>query len=90
MYMSYCRFEGTAAELRACLGDVEEHINEEAEYEVSDREIRSFRSMVEDFVNFLNENELLDEDGELNEDELDRVCELMKQTAKDEEEEDYE
>ena len=49
MYMSYCRFEGTLAELRACMSEVYDHVNEEAEYEVSDREINYFRQMVEIF-----------------------------------------
>lgn len=78
MYMSYCRFEGTKAELSACLTEVEDHIYEEAEYEVSDREIGHFRQMVESFVSFLGEHDLLDEDGELDEEVLDAICETMK------------
>lgn len=87
-YMSYCRYEGTYSELRACLNDVEEHINEEAEYEVSDREIQWFRNMVELFHEFLCEQELMDEDGNLDNEALDRVCEAMTKSY-DEEEEDY-
>lgn len=87
MYMSYCRFEGTSAELRACLSDVDEHVNGEAEYEVSDREINQFRNMVEYFVGWLNDQCLLDEDGDLNYDELEQVCEAMKRTCREEEEE---
>lgn len=78
MYMSYCRFEGTNAELGACLTDVEEHIYEEAEYEISDHEIDHFKRMVENFVSFLDQHELLDEYGELDEDKLDAICESMK------------
>lgn len=77
--MSYCRFEGTNHELRACLADVEEHINEEAEYEVSDTEIRQFRKMVERFYEFMVETEILDEHGELDEEVLDSICEKMGQ-----------
>lgn len=78
MYMSYCRFEGTKQELNACIAEVEEHIYQEAEYEVSDHEIRHFRQMVETFVSFLDEHQLLDEYGELDEDKLDEICESMK------------
>ena len=87
-YMSYCRYEGTYSELRACLNDVEEHVNEEAEYEVSDHEIQHFRNMVEYFHDFLCNMELLDEDGNLDMDALDTVCEAMAKSY-EEEEEDY-
>lgn len=84
MYMSYCRFEGTRRELEACLQEVEEHVNEEAEYEVSDHEIAHFKKMIVDFVGWLNDMCLLDGDGELDGDELDRVCESMAQCYNDE------
>ncbi len=87
-YMSYCRYEGTYSELRACLNDVEEHVNKEAEYEVSDHEIQHFRNMVEYFHDFLCNMELLDEDGNLDDDALDAVCEAMAKSY-EEEEEDY-
>ena len=77
MYMSYCRFEGTAQELHACMGDVEDHVNQEAEYAVSDHEIRHFRNMVIDFAGWLYDMGLLNADGEIDEEELDRVCESM-------------
>ena len=86
MYMSYCRFEGTRHELRACLSDVEEHVNEEAEYEVSDSEINHFRFMVEDFVGWLNDMALLDEDGEIDQDALEQVCKAMAKSYGQEEE----
>lgn len=89
MYMSYCRYEGTREEMRVCLSDAQEHINEEAEYEVSAREIDQFRGMVRDFVDFLNENELLDEYGDINEAVLDSVCERMARKYDPEEDEDY-
>lgn len=83
MYMSYCRHEGTLAELRACLSDAEEHINGEAESEVSDHEIRCFRTIVEEFVSWLQDMSLLDEDGYLDDDALTEVCEAMKRKAED-------
>lgn len=77
MYMSYCRYEGTNQELNACLNDVGEHINQEAEYAVSDREILNFKFMVRTFVDFLNDNCLLTEDNELDEDSLEAICVYM-------------
>ena len=88
-YMSYCRHEGTYAELQICLSDAEEHINEEAEYEVSDREIRYFKSMVEMFHEFLCNQNLLDEYGDLNMGRLDAICESMSKSYEPEEDEDY-
>lgn len=83
MYMSYCRFEGTRQELNACLSEVEEHIYEEAEYEVSEREINHFRNMVETFVAFMDEHGLIDQYGELNTERLDEICESMKSGMED-------
>lgn len=88
MYMSYCRFEGTLAEMRACISDVEEHINEEAQYEVSEREIESFKRMVLEFNVFLQDNVLLDEYGNLDDDQLDKICDTMRKSY-NEEDEDY-
>lgn len=87
--MSYCRHENTRLALNEVLNDVYEHINEEAEYEVSDREIRNFRQMVESFCEFLQSAELLDEDGYLNDDALDEVCEAMRKSYSQEDEGDY-
>lgn len=86
--MSYCRCENTRLALNEVLDDVYEHINEEAEYEVSDREIRNFRQMVESFCEFLQNAELLDEDGYLNDEALDEVCEAMGKSYQ-QEDEDY-
>ena len=77
MYMSYCRFEGTSRELAACLNEVEDHISGCAEYKVSANEILHFRRMMEQVVEFMADNELLDEDGYLDYDKLDEVCEAM-------------
>ena len=78
MYMSYCRYEGTRYELNACIGDAREHYYEEAEYEVCENEIDNFRQLIHNFVEFLGETEILDENGEINEDKLDEVCETMR------------
>lgn len=79
MYMSYCRFEGTRAELNACMDVVQEHYNEEAEYEVSDREITEFKKMIYEVVDFLQNTEIIDDEGEIDNEQLDRVCEMMGQ-----------
>lgn len=86
MYMSYCRYEGTAAELNVCLEDVREHVYEEAEYEVSDREITNFKRMVTRFHEFMQEMDLIDECGELNHEELDRICLAMAKGYEQEDE----
>ena len=83
-YMSYCRFEGTHHELSACINEVYEHINEEAEYEVSRGEIEYFKWMVHDFVDMLNEAQILDEDGEVDENMLDEVCKKMAKSFREE------
>ena len=76
-YMSYCRQEGTFAELRLCLSDVEAHIDGEADDVVSDREIRNFKGMVECFYNFLMDQDLLTDEGELDEERLEEVCQSL-------------
>ena len=85
MYMGYCRFEGTNAELRACLGVVEEHVYEEAEYEVSDHEICQFKDMVNIFYGWMCDMALIDDNGELDKDELGRMCEAMAKSYPEEE-----
>ena len=76
MYMSYCRFEGTKQELNACINDVQDHVMEEAEEEISERETECFRTMVFNFVEFLNEMEIID--SEIDEEALEEVCRAMK------------
>lgn len=80
MYMSYCRFEGTYHELRACMGEVEEHIYEEAEYSVSDNEINYFRKIVELMAEFLVNEGIIDEYGELSDERLDQICNKLGQS----------
>ena len=85
MYMSYCRFEGTHQELKACLADVDEHIMEDAEYETSENEVRHFRDMVMDFFGWMQDNELITEEGELDEDQLGGICQAMRKAYSEEE-----
>lgn len=77
MYMSYCRCEGTLHEMRAVLEDVEYHIHESAPHRMSDGEIQSFKSMVTEFVNWINDMGLLEDEVYLDDEELDRVCYAM-------------
>lgn len=86
MYMSYCRFEGTREELTVCLNEVTDHVNEEAEYEVSDPEIRHFKNMIVNFVDFLHDMCLLDDEGYLDREELDKVCQAMAKSYREDEE----
>ena len=83
MYMSYCRFEGTRAELNTCLGVVEEHVNGEAEYPVSENEVNNFQQMVRDFVDWLHDMTILDDEVYLNEDALNEVCDYMMKAKED-------
>lgn len=87
MYMSYCRFEGTRQELNACLSDVEEHAREEAEYPISYTEIDHFRSMVKTFYDWLVDYGLIDFSGELDDEQLNYICEKMAKSYTEEEEE---
>lgn len=84
MYMSYCRYEGTLHEMRACIADVEDHVNETAEWPVRDREVESFRNLVHEVHEFLVNVEILDNYGDIDEEALECVCKLMKEgTAHD-------
>lgn len=77
--MSYCRFEGTRAELDACLSAVDDHVYEEAEYEVSQNEIDQFREMIWNFVGWMQDQSLLTEDGDVDSEVLDSICAKMAQ-----------
>lgn len=87
-YMSYCRYEGTYQELRICLDNAEEHINGEAEYEVSESEIEFFHRMVTEFTDWMKENGILDDDVEIDEESLGNICSAMR-CGNNMEEEDY-
>lgn len=70
-------------ELQACFDAVNDHVNGEAEYAISDREIYNFKRMVGDIAEFLRENDLLDEDGEINQTALDDACAAMERGEED-------
>ena len=78
MYSSYCKFEGAYQEMERCLNDVQDHVDESAEYPISDRECNCFRKMVKEMVWFLNDNFLLDDTGNLDEEELEMVIRAMQ------------
>ena len=75
-------------ELTSCLNTVEEHVNHEAEYAVSENEINNFQQMVQDFVGWLHDMALLDDEGYLDEDALNDVCDEMSKTNKEDDEDD--
>lgn len=89
MYMSYCRFEGTLQELKACLWDVEDHITGNADYPVRENEIEQFKQMVIWFHDFMLEQELIGEDGEVDMGELEDVCNLMRKGSESEDDEEW-
>ena len=70
-------------ELQACFEAVEEHVNSEAEYGISEREIYNFKRMIGDIAEFLYNFDLLDENGEINQTALDDVCEAMERGGED-------
>jgi ribosomal protein S15P/S13E len=72
------------------LNEAQEHINGEAEDKVSAREIECFKDIIRDVVDFLNDNCLLDEDGMIDREGLDDVCQAMAKAGiyAEEEEED--
>ena len=78
MNMSYCRYENTMRDLRDCINDVIEHVNEEAKYSVSEREIDCFRKMVKEFHELMTFCSIINDDGTINEEELDDVCFYME------------
>lgn len=77
MYMNYCRYEGTRQELNVCFRDIEEHVNGNAAYEVSEHEIYHFKKMIVEMHNFMFEMDLLDRYGDLDEDRLEEIAEKM-------------
>lgn len=87
MYMSYCRFEGALSELRACLNEVEDHMSGSAPYAVSDEEIFHFETMIEEFVGWMHDMCLLNDEGDIDTDELKSLTELMRKGYKEESEE---
>ena len=86
MYMSYCRYEGTRMELSVCLQEAEDHVNGEAEYAVSEREIDHFRKMVEGFYYWVKDMGIVDDEGNLDQGALEDICCAMAQEGQNEEE----
>lgn len=78
MNMSYCRYRNTLNDLRDCIYDATYHIRAEAEYNVSPEEIAAFRQMVYDMHEFpAYEVGCIDEDGNLDDDALEKACDAM-------------
>lgn len=82
-YMSYCRFEGTLHELRACISDVQDHIDGSAEYGISEEQIDCFRKMVQEMHDFMYDTGILDDNGDIDKHWLDKVCEDMAKGGDD-------
>ena len=71
--MSYCRFQNTLNDLRDCFKAIQNH---EA---LSDDEANAFRSLMNDFDAFLNDEDLLFEDGI----DFDKVEDLIRECSND-------
>lgn len=81
VFMSYCRYDGAKRALLECLGDVQEKIdannsNEEFTPKTTD-EVEAFEYMIEYFVQWLYDNNILDGEGELDNNELSNVCDML-------------
>jgi len=88
MNMSYCRWRNTLNDLRDCINDATDHINEEAEYKVSPEEINAFKNMMYEAYEFMAYTAgIIGSDGELDDDALERACEALgKEWSEDVEE----
>ena len=76
--MNNKKFQNALYDLRACMYDVDEHINAEAEHKVSDEEINAFRQMVYEMQDFLvNGICVLDDDKQIDLGQLEFVCDAM-------------
>lgn len=64
--MSYCMFRNTLSDLDECINSLNE-----GDSNLSQEESSALRQMITNFHSFLVDNELLDEDGDLNEEALD-------------------
>ena len=85
MFRSDGKFESTNHELNQRLWDVDDHIMGEKD-PVSDREARYFMGMVDDFVDWLNDHRLLDENNEIDRKRLKEIGEdmIMGRASEDE------
>lgn len=75
--MSYCRFYNTNIDLRDCLETVCGRLDGSYEYPVSEGECDSFKSMVYQMFDFLNDAGLIEECG-LNEEVLEDMIRKMR------------
>jgi len=66
------------------MSTVQEHIEGEAEFSMSDYEIRCFKTMVEEFTDWLYDTGILSE-REINWNELDEVCKQMAECYEEDE-----
>lgn len=66
-------------ELQSCFDTVNDHVNGDADCAISEREIYNFKRMIDEIAEFLRENDLLDEDGEINQTALDDICNFMRE-----------
>ena len=86
MYMSYCRIEGTLNEMRAVIGEVEDHVYQEECSPVSGREISAFENLMHEIFDFLEDMELIDYEHEwLDRERLEEICNMMAKENGDEE-----
>lgn len=76
MYRTDGKFESTNHQLQQRLWDVDDHIMGE-KAPVSDREANYFMGMVYDFVDWLNDHRLLDENNEIDQKRLKEIGEDM-------------
>lgn len=82
MYMSYCRCEGALHEVRAIMGQVDDHLNGDAEHGMSYSEIQRFKDLVEEFTGWLADIGILSE-MDLDTRTLDEVCKKMEEGYED-------
>ena len=82
VFMSYCRFEGANRAIQEALGDAQNSIDSyycNNIYEAkSDREVEKLECMIGYFVDWLHENDLLDDEGYIDDDNLYKVTSILK------------
>lgn len=75
--MSNCGFWKVRYDLKARFNIVDNKVNGCCESAIPEHEVKDFRQLIEDIVDWLRNMNLLDDYGELNEDELSDVCSVM-------------
>lgn len=78
MYMSYCRNEGTYQEITACLDAVQERLDDVTCEQMSQKEAHYFVEIIRAVHYFLIENDLVDEFGDLDEDKLEEMQNILE------------